>query len=282
MRFVLLFSCLLIFSSKLIGQSIENVDFTTNEEFIKVTYNLANGTEGKFYNINVVFEKKDGTTITPNNLKGDFTKVSSGNGKEIYWYYLTEVDEYMGPLRVILTITDSSDYSINTTPPSASNTSAQSQMTTFNRDSNSYVINTRRTPGGAGNMVLSMMLPGFGDQFVNEKDHFTPFLITAAFLGSGYMAYTTMNNANDFYDKYLNTRIQSEMDDFYTKAIDNRNQHQIYFGVASAIWLFDVIRVASKGARNTRMYQHKNVKLLPIYNQYNKTTPFVFSLVKTF
>jgi hypothetical protein len=260
------------------SQSIENVDFTTNEEFIKITYDLTNATEGKFYNINVVFEKKDGSTIEPVNLKGDYLKVSPGNGKEIYWNYMTEVDEYLGPLRVILTISDSSDFSSITIPEK----SIANPTTSFNRDTANYIVNTRRTPGGAGNMVLSMLLPGFGDHFVNEKDHFTPLLVTAAFAGSVYMAYTTMNAANLYYDNYLFTRSQSVMDENYKLAIDNRKQHELYFGVASAIWLFDVIHVASKGSKNTRKYKHKTVKLLPMYNQYNKSKPFEFTLVKTF
>jgi len=282
MRLVILFICLFIFSSKMMSQSIENVDFTTNEEFIKITYNLTNGTEGKYYNINVVFEKKDGSTIEPVNLKGDYLKVAPGNGKEIFWYYMTEVDEYLGPLRVVLTITDSSDdASLPSQEKSVINPTASS-FQSFNRDSSNYVVNTNRTPGGAGNMVLSMLLPGFGDHFVNEKDHFTPLLVTAAFAGSVYMAYTTMNAANLYYDNYLSTRSQSVMDENYKLAIDNKKQHELYFGVASAIWLFDVIHVASKGSRNTKKYKHKTVKLLPMYNQYKKSNPFEFTLVKTF
>jgi hypothetical protein len=264
------------------SQSIENVDFTTNEEFIKVTYNLTNGTEGKYYNINVVFEKKDGSTIEPVNLKGDYLKVSPGNGKEIYWNYMTEVDEYLGPLRVILTISDSSDFPIDNIPEKSIANPNSLPMSSFVRDSANYTVNTRRTPGGAGNMVLSMLLPGFGDHFVNEKDHFTPLLVTAAFAGSVYMAYTTMNAANLYYDNYLSTRSQSVMDENYKLAIDNKKQHEIYFGVASAIWLFDVIHVASKGSKNTKKYKHKTVKLLPMYNQYKKSNPFEFTLVKTF
>ena len=185
-------------------------------------------------------------------------------------------------LRVILKITDSSDYSSVTSSQNAVTTPAPNQIPSFNRDSNSYVVNTNRTPGGAGNMVLSMLLPGFGDHFVNEKDHFTPFLVTAAFAGSVYMAYTTMNAANLYYDNYLFTRTQSVMDENYKLAIDNRKQHELYFGVASAIWFFDVIHVASKGSKNTQKYKHKTVKLLPMYNQYNKSNPFEFTLVKTF
>jgi hypothetical protein len=74
------------------GQSIVNVDFISNDDYVKVTYDLINGTEGKSYNINVLFEKRDGTMITPQTLSGDYIKVVPGYNKQIIWDYKTDVD----------------------------------------------------------------------------------------------------------------------------------------------------------------------------------------------
>lgn len=270
------------------GQSIVNVDFTTNDDYIKVTYDLINGTEGKLYTLKVLFEKRDGTIITPQSLTGDYINVLPGYNKQIIWDFKADVDEYIGEIRAVLSISETNDLLSNNAGASnaiGSNTNGGATQIT-NYDGSRYVYSSKipRALGGPDNAILSAILPGFGDHFVNEKDRVTPYLITAAFLASGYLAYSSMVSANDYYEKYQNARVQTEMDNFYSKATEAKSQHQIYFGVASAIWLFDVIHVAAKGSKNMRKTSSKasKVKLLPIYNQYKKSTPFEFTLVKTF
>ena len=240
---------------------------------------MTNCQDGKFYDINLVFEKADGTLLPATNIKGDLKRVIQGYGKQIYWYYKSDVDEYIGPLKAVVSISSSYDAaSLNNDPNNEQNNQP------LEYDGNKYSLKAPRIPGGPENAFLSVLLPGFGDHFVNEKDRVTPYFVTAAFLASGYMAYSTMNAANDFFDKYLNTRSQSEMNDFYDKAIQNRNQHQVFFGIASAIWLFDVIHVASKGSKNVRKTSNKTgaVSWIPKYNQFKKSNPFELTLVKTF
>jgi hypothetical protein len=270
-------------SMNLNGQSIVNVDFISNDDYVKVTYDLINGTEGKSYNINVLFEKRDGTMITPQTLSGDYSKVVPGYNKQIIWDYKTDVDEYIGEIRVVLSISETNDLLPNN---NADMGVGGDKTQKLNYDGSRYVYSSRipRALGGPDNAILSALLPGFGDHFVNEKDRVTPYFVTAAFLASGYMAYSTMVQANDYYEKYQNARTQVEMDAMYTKATEYRSQHQIFFGVASAIWLFDVIHVASKGSKNMRKTsgKQKSVKLLPMYNQFKKSNPFEFTLVKTF
>ena len=128
-----------------------------------------------------------------------------------------------------------------------------------------------------------MILPGLGGHFVNNRDKVSPYLITAAFLGVGYMAYSTMNSANDYFDKYLDTKSQVVMDEMYSKAIENRNQHQVYMGIAGAIWLYDVVHVIIKGSKNDKQRNFGGgVKLIPKYYRSQKSNPFELLLVKSF
>ena len=272
MKYLYLFSLLIIFSIKVDAQNIENVDFVYSEEFIKVTFDLVNCPEGKVYDLGLVFEKKEGGVISATNVKGDLKRVSPGTGKVIVWYFKTDVDEYLGPIKAVVSITSTEDL----------NSIASSQQSN-NFDSNNFISSSPKTLGGPGNAILSMLLPGFGDHFVNEKDKVTPYFVSLAFLGSGYIAYKAMNDANDYYDQYLNTRSQAVMDETYAKAIENRNKHQIFFGVASAIWLFDVIHVTVKGSKNMKKNNTiSRIQLIPKYNKYKSSNPFEFSIVKTF
>ena len=279
MKIIYLFLFVFFFSSSLNAQTIENVDFVFTEEYIKVTYDLTNSPDGKVYDVNLSFEKKDGGIINASSVKGDLKRVKPGLGKAIIWYYKTDVDEYIGQIKAVVSIISTDD--INNS--SNNQTDNKDSQTSGNFDSNSYNFNGPKVLGGPGNAFLSMLLPGFGDHFVNEKDKVTPYIVSLAFLGSGYMAYTTMNAANSYYDQYLNTRSQSVMDETFSKAIENRNQHQIFFGVASAIWLFDVLHVTVKGSKNIKKNKSiASLKLIPKYNQYKRSNPFEFALVKTF
>lgn len=279
MKIIYLFLFVFFCSSNLKAQSIENVDFIYTDEYIKVTYDLTNCPDGKVYDINLTFEKKDGGILNASSLKGDLKRVKPGLGKEIFWYFKTDVDEYIGELKAMVSILSSDDLDNSSNIQSDNKVSQASG----NFDSNNYNFSGPKVLGGPGNAFLSMLLPGFGDHFVNEKDKVTPYFVSLAFLASGYMAYTTMNAANDYYDQYLNTRSQAVMDETYAKAIENRNQHQIFFGVASAIWLFDVLHVTVKGSKNIKKTKSiAGIKLIPKYNQYRKSNPFEFALVKTF
>ena len=69
----------------------------------------------------------------------------------------------------------------NTNNNSNSSTSA---MITNSNTTLEQVKKTNKLGGGAENVILSMLLPGFGDHFVNSNDHVSPLLISAIFTSS--------------------------------------------------------------------------------------------------
>lgn len=280
MRFglIIIFICCAVLRGQ--AQSIENVDFVTFDDYIRVTFNITNSPDNKLYDLKVLFVKPDGTSIIPNNLRGDVKRVTPGVGKQILWYYKTDVEDYAGELKVVVSILNMLDANA---PVAAENPS--SEITNEAPNGLPYKIEVSKPfpKGGPGNAFLSALLPGWGDHYVNRKEKVTPFFITAAFLGTAYMSYKSMNDANEYFDQYLKTTSQSVMDEMYPKAIESRNAHQLFLEVAGAIWLYDVIHVAIKGSRNIKKNTSVGgIQLIPKYNKYRKSNPFEISFVKQF
>jgi hypothetical protein len=271
------FSILLsiFFVSNLFSQEIKNVDFTIKEDQILIKYDLLNCPSDTKYDLNIFFVKKDGSQIKPITLTGDVLNVLPGENKQIIWMYKNETDDYEGELKLVVSILQS--HSIN----------ANNQNNSEVLKSNDYNYNipeeTPRVKGGGGNAVLSAILPGLGDHFVNKSDHFTPILVSLAYLGAGYVSYDALQQANTFYDTYLQVKTQSLMDENYAKAMEFKTKHETFFAAAAAIWLFDVIHVSVKGIKNTKYNKSTSkIHIYPTYKMYNAALPMQLSLIKSF
>lgn len=275
MKKIFLILLCIFFVSRLFSQEIKNVDFTIKEDQILIKYDLLNCPSDTKYDLNIFFVKKDGSQIKPITLSGDLLNVSPGENKQIVWLYKNETDDYEGELKLVVSILQS--HIINN----------QNQNTSDLLKSNDYnyafTEEKPRVKGGGGNAVLSAILPGLGDHFVNKSDHFTPLLVSLAYLGAGYVSYDALQQANTFYDTYLQVKTQSLMDENYAKAMEFKTKHETFFAAAAAIWLFDVIHVSVKGIKNTKMNSNiSKIHIYPMYKMYNAALPMQLSLIKSF
>ena len=129
------------------------------------------------------------------------------------------------------------------------------------------------------------MLPGFGGFAVNKTDKFTPLLIAAMFWGSAYYSYDAYKQSTDNYNLYLTDKNQADMDLHFKQATQFKQTHETFLAAAAGVWLFDVIHVIVKGAKNVREQKEgltKNLRLVPTYKTNSAATPFQLSIVKTF
>jgi hypothetical protein len=236
------------------AQSIENVNFEVSDYTIKINFDLVNCPDNTMYNLSIFFTKSDGSIIYPKSISS-LSSVYPGRNKTLTWDYKNDKIEFTGELSVTVNITDQLDM-----PPPP------------------------KIKHGPGNAALSLILPGWGDFYVNKTDKASPILISALYLGSGFLSYNALNSANASYDKYLAATTQSSMDENYNAAISSANKSQVFFGAAATILLYDFIHVIIKGNRNIKnsSLSLKNTKFTPKILVENGITAYQFSLIKTF
>jgi len=250
-----LFIIFIILASKTTkAQAIENVNFEASDYTIKINFDLVNCPDNTLYNLSIVFTKPDGSIINPKSISS-LSSVTPGRNKTLTWDYKNDKIEFTGELSVTVTIIGQLDM-----PPPP------------------------KLKHGPGNAALSLILPGWGDFYVNETDKVSPILISALYLGSAYLSYNSFNTANASYDKYLTATTQASMDENYNAAISSANQSQIFLGAAATILLYDFIHVIIKGKRNIKNSSLglNNTKFTPKILIENGITAYHFSLIKTF
>ena len=250
-----LFSLIIFILPKMtLAQSIENVDFEVSNYSIKIKYDLVNCPDNALYNLNVFFTKADGNIITPK-IISSLNGVSPGRDKVLIWDYKNDKIEFTGELSVTVSIS-----SVELLPPPPA------------------------IKHGPGNAILSLLMPGWGDFYVNETDKTTPLLISALYLGSAYMAYSSYNNSNTSYDNYLKATQQSVMDENYNTATSSLSQAQIFSGLAAAILIYDFIHVIIKGNKNVKnnTFGINSIKFSPRIKFDKGVSSYQFSLVKSF
>ena len=252
---LILFSLLMLFLPKITSaQTIDNVDFEVSNYSIKIKFDLINCPDNTIYNLNVFFTKADGTKIIPKSISS-LNAVYPGREKVLIWDFKNDKIEFNGDLSVTVSLAGSEPIP----PPPA-------------------------IKHGPGNAMLSLLLPGWGDFYVNETDKTSPILISALYLGSAYMAYSSFNNVNIKYDNYLKATQQSVMDENYNAATSSLSQSQMFSGIAAAILIYDVIHVIVKGKRNVKnnTFGYNSIKFSPKIKLDKGFTSYQFSLVKTF
>jgi hypothetical protein len=245
---------MLFFPKITTAQTIDNVDFEVSNYSIKIKFDLINCPDNTIYNLNVFFTKADGTKIIPKSIS-TLNGIYPGRDKGLIWDFKNDKIEFTGDLSVTVGIANSEPIP----PPPA-------------------------IKHGPGNAMLSLLLPGWGDFYVNETDKTSPILISALYLGSAYMAYSSFNNVNTKYDIYLKATQQSVMDENYNAATSSLSQSQMFSGIAAAILIYDVIHVIVKGNKNVKnnTFSYNSIKFIPKINLDKGFSSYQFSLVKTF
>ena len=223
--FFFIFCC--SFSSK--SQQIENVDFSQEGTSIIVTFNLVDCPPKSFYNLSLTFTDRNNKKIIPISLEGDLKGVFPGKSKKIIWKYTSDIDELVIDISAEVTIVESFSTKIK---------------------------------GGPENAILSMILPGWGDHYVNKVNKSVPYLVSLAFLGvAGYGVYQK-TQSDKFYNSYKAAITQNDMDNQYKLASDANQTFLVCAGGAALIWVIDVISVISKGSKNARISKQKNSRAL--------------------
>lgn len=285
MRLFISLFFLFTISGKLSAQNIENVDFEAFEDHILVTYDLVNCPLNTVFDLTLVFVKPNGASIYPKNLFGDIESVKPGYKKSIKWFFRNDIEDYNGELKAVLSIKGFNLVNQSTLNNTNNNSnSSTSAMITNSNTTLEQVKKTNKLGGGAENVILSMLLPGFGDHFVNSNDHVSPLLISAIFIGSVYTAFSAKKSSEDNYAIYSKSRIQFEMDESFTKASEYKKKSDIALGVAASVWLLDVIKVAIQGSRNDRLRNngYGKIKLIPRYIPTIHSDAFQLTFVKNF
>jgi len=317
MRFLSLLIGLLLFQIAGHSQSIENVDFTLNDDYIRVTYNLTNCPETMRYDVELSFMKSNGEIIRAYNVKGEVKNVVPGSFKQIQWFYKNEIEDYEGDLKAIVKVVNSYPYvekpvivekpvvieqkpvvvatqsttappvvdNSNETSTAAKSNESTSNANTENKNYSNNINATKEYTRGPSNALISVLLPGFGGFAVNKTDKFTPLLIAAMFWGSAYYSYDAYKQSTDNYNLYLTDKTQADMDLHFKQATQFKQTHETFLAAAAGVWLFDVIHVIVKGAKNVREQKEgltKNLRLVPTYKTNSAATPFQLSIVKTF
>ncbi len=216
---------------------IKNINIESLGKQLFVNFDIENSAENDSFEIEMNFMDENFYYVPAYSLIGDVgEKVAGGKNKTIVWNVSrdrSQLDNKLYP-----------NISLNGVP------------------------STRPTGGGAGNVFLSMLVPGLGDYFVAKpKDmKFKPYMRTAAVLGCfllGYYAKTeyyydeVFEPAHDesyIYDGELRFR---PVPDRYVKGAGHsmffENDHKVLFTIGAAIWTYDIIWVLVRGARNTKL-----------------------------
>lgn len=263
----------LLLSFNCFSQQVENVDFTVKDNVVIVTYDLVNCQSSELYDIKLTFVSES-RNIYPNSITGDINSVSAGENKKIEWMVLSDKAELKGNIQAIVEISH-----IYYSTVEISNT--------YSTKITGSPSKSTKTTGGPSNVFLSMILPGLGDIKVdkeNDKRHLKWYHISGIYLGAALCAYSYKLRSNKFYDEYLNSTTQSQIDGAYKSANDRHHAFLILVGVAGTVWLGDVIYVTVKGFKNRHEQLRHFSQNSPKINLYfvGTSKSFQIGLVKKF
>jgi hypothetical protein len=218
-----------------------------------INYDLS-GPIGETFDIYPTVITRSGRQIRPISLHGDLQEVKPGNNLSFTWQVLNDVSELEGEIAVML---EAKEIQI----PSA-------------RIANE--TNRDELGGGPANALLSMVLPGLGDVFVNERNKIAlvkPSYITVAYLSSIGLAYYSYTSMKENYTSYQKATQQYEMNDYYENAIYYRDKANFFTVLACTIWIADVTRVAIKGAQNRRAINQQKRPAISLNGSLLNNTP---------
>ncbi|NDA62644.1 MAG: hypothetical protein EBX50_11440 [Chitinophagia bacterium] len=229
--FLLFFSLLFSFSSR--GQEIANVDFSIEGSTIVVTYDLINCPDKSFYNIELSFIDRKEKNIIPFSVEGDLKRVYPGKGKKIIWKYTSDIENLESDISAVVKIVESFSTKIK---------------------------------GGPENAILSMILPGWGDRYVNKVKKSSPILVSLSYLGLAGYGFYQKTQSDNYYNLYKAATTQTQMDEQYKLASEANQTVLLCAGGAALIWIIDVISVISKGSKNVKELKQKNSRAFSFQN----------------
>ncbi|MBN2777870.1 MAG: hypothetical protein JXR36_09515 [Bacteroidales bacterium] len=112
--------------------------------------------------------------------------------------------------------------------------------------------------GGSGYTLLSLIVPGVGDYFVNGGKgsmlgvNSPPIFTTIATLGMVGSGIYCKSLSNSNYDLYHEATKQSDIDKYFDLANNFNKASYILIGTGAVLWLWDVIWTAKTGSENRK------------------------------
>ena len=113
-----------------------------------------------------------------------------------------------------------------------------------------YINIKIKITGKPSNAILSILLPGLGDVFVEKENNIVVYPIMLVYAGSAYMAIHNYNNYKSFLPNELSptgyySTLEYSRQSYYERFL-------ISAGIASAILIADVIHVILRGTKNRK------------------------------
>jgi len=105
MKSLLSIICFCLSFITLFAQEAINVEVTTTDDKLIVTYDLE-GEESTVYDVQLSFMQEDSSIVTPETLLGDYGDVLPGTGKAIIWKIYEDLDGLSGSIDPIITVRD--------------------------------------------------------------------------------------------------------------------------------------------------------------------------------
>jgi len=211
----------LIFKQSCSGQTkakISDVDFHLEDRYIVVNYNLFGALPKEQLTIELTFITENNETIIPKTVHNDVgTNIFTDGSKVILWDIVADQVILSGSIKAKVTITSSK-------------------------------ILFR----GPSNALLSILIPGLGGYFVDTHKA-RSVLTTISTVGLLTFGIAQKIQADKYYTDYTTTTVNTLKQGLYNKYNDAHNNYLVTTKIAAGIWIFDVIYVTIKGARNKNL-----------------------------
>jgi uncharacterized protein (TIGR02145 family) len=91
-------------ATRLLSQTIENVDFRAVGKTISISYDFLHPKADTSINVVLVFKDQQGGSIVPKSISGDIKNVNPGEGKRILWDVLADGISLSGKYKVEISI----------------------------------------------------------------------------------------------------------------------------------------------------------------------------------
>ncbi|MDR0682995.1 MAG: hypothetical protein LBG15_14275 [Dysgonamonadaceae bacterium] len=141
-----------------------------------------------------------------------------------------------------------------------------------------YRLVKMKGTGGPSNALYSLLIPGLGDHRVTygQKSGIKTTLLTYGFIGIGIGCKL---HSNSEYKKYHEATLQIDMDEHYKAANDYNQAFYVCMGIGAVAWLYDIIWVWVKGAKNKKEYKAWEQSHLSLYSDPNlRATGFSYKI----
>jgi hypothetical protein len=194
------------------------VDFKLKDRYIIVSYNLTGTLPKEELTIELKFISENNETVIPRSIINDVgTKVYGDGQKAILWDIVSDQVTLAGNWKATVTI-----------------------------------LSSRILYSGPGNAFLSMIIPGLGGYYVDNKKG-RAVLTTLSTLGLAVYGTLEKIQANKYFDDYEKSTKPTEIEEFYTKANEYNHKYFIATRAAAGIMALDIIYVTFKGFHNRKV-----------------------------